>query len=205
MGNKPNPSPVARNHGNPFSTRWTSPGAISYQFSESDGLESLIERLIQANWYGQIIGPHGTGKSTLLASLIETFEGFGREVFRLQLHQGDRRLPISRREPDNWNNRAIVVIDGYEQLGPVSRLWIGRACRRRSCGLLVTAHTDAGLPLVWETRVSAERAWSIVASLLGDEASSLWQADTQRLLAVHDGNLRDTLFALYDLYESRRC
>jgi len=205
MGNKPNPSPVARNHGNPFSTRWTSPGAIPYQFGESDGLDRLIKRFAQAGCYGQIIGPHGTGKSTLLATLVANLEGAGREVVRIQLHRGDRRLPISRRESTNWNDRTIVVIDGFEQLGLISRLWIVRACRRRSCGLLVTAHTGAGLPLVWETRVSTERAWSIVASLLGDEASSLWQEDTQRLLAEHGGNLRDTLFALYDLYESRRC
>jgi hypothetical protein len=97
------------------------------------------------------------------------------------------------------------VVDGYEQLGWLQRTWLKWQCRRRGAGLLVTAHDDVGLPPLWQTETSAELTQRVVARLLGEsDAEWLDEDHVERLLATHRGNLREVLFALYDLYEQHR-
>src|SRR5258707_1037455 len=78
---------------NPFSTRFVRPGAIPYQFPERVTADSLVEQLRSQNCRGAIIGPHGTGKSTLLATLIPAIENAGCKVRSIALHDGQRKLP----------------------------------------------------------------------------------------------------------------
>src|SRR5687768_16842271 len=99
---------------NPFSTRFTRPGAIPFILPPGQSLESLVERLQQQGWWGQIIGPHGSGKSTLLASLVPVLEASGRSVVTVSLHQGQHRLPPLDRS--SVHGAAVLMIDGYEQL-----------------------------------------------------------------------------------------
>ena len=63
---------------NPFSTRYIRPGAIVYQFAEGDSAAAMIDRLTACGGRAQIIGPHGSGKSTLVATLIESLRQSGR-------------------------------------------------------------------------------------------------------------------------------
>jgi hypothetical protein len=70
--------------------------------------------------------------------------------------------------------------------------------------LLVTAHDDLGLPPLWRTETSAELTQRVVARLLDDgDAGWLRAEQLARLFAAHQGNVREVLFALYDLYEQR--
>src|SRR5688572_1019538 len=86
-------SPPSR-HSNPFATCWTRPGAIPFQFSDGESTTSLIARFESQRWRGAIVGPHGSGKSTLLESLkLELFAG-GRHIHFVQVHNGQRRLPV---------------------------------------------------------------------------------------------------------------
>ncbi len=57
---------------NPFSTRFVRPGALAYRFPPGESAATLVERLAASGWRGQIVGPHGSGKSTLVAALGET-------------------------------------------------------------------------------------------------------------------------------------
>ena len=45
-------------------------------------------------WWGEILGPHGAGKSALLATLIPAVERAGRRPVLVELHDGQRRLPL---------------------------------------------------------------------------------------------------------------
>ena len=63
---------------NPFSSRATRPGALSYEFLDGGGTASLIETLAGNNWWGEILGEHGSGKSTLVHSLEEPLRTAGR-------------------------------------------------------------------------------------------------------------------------------
>ncbi len=59
---------------NPFCTRWVRPGAIPFLFPPGENAEELADRLRQAGWWGEITGPHGSGKSALLAALTAAIE-----------------------------------------------------------------------------------------------------------------------------------
>ena len=189
---------------NPFCTRRVRPGAIDYIFPPDMDQGVLIARLLQNGWRGQIIGPHGSGKSTLLKSLLAAIEQCGRRTVLVALHDGQRRLPLDMRTDSRLNPPAVLIIDGYEQLGHWNRMVWKRFCRRRGLGLVVTAHQSVGLPDLCRTGVTLESAQAVVNRLLSDREIPISQDELSRCLARHGENLRETLFDLYDIFEQRR-
>jgi hypothetical protein len=190
--------------GNPFSTRHTRPGAIRFQFDEGDSETAVVARLRACDWWGQIVGPHGSGKSTLLATLRPGLEAADRQVRLVTLRQGDHALPIMRRDWLAFSTGTQLVVDGYEQLGRFARRLAMWRCRRRGCGLLVTTHHDIGLPTLFTTAPRLEVAITVVRQLL---PPGEWPIDSSDIAAAwqrYHGNMREVLFALYDLFEQRR-
>jgi len=187
---------------NPFSTRFIRPGAISYLFTGEVSAESLVDKLHSHNWHGQIIGPHGSGKSTLLAALVPALKSVGRDVITMSLHQGQRQLPPL--DPATLSTTTQLVIDGYEQLSWWSRWRVRLLCRQRGAGLLITTHSDLGLPTIYQTQPSEALAQQVVAALLPTGDAAIAAADVSQAYAASGGNLRETLFALFDVYQQRR-
>jgi hypothetical protein len=188
---------------NPFSTRFVRPGSLPFFFGddESDTIETILGRLRANGWSGQIVGPHGSGKTTLLVQLLQAARDARQDVVVFTLHDGQRRLP-----PD-WQSQgasaSCIAIDGYEQLSAWARWRLGRFCRRRGIGLLVTAHAPAGLPTLYRTRPSLATARRIVQRLLPAGAQPPSDDELSHLLDVFHGNVREVLLALYDRYEPR--
>jgi energy-coupling factor transporter ATP-binding protein EcfA2 len=189
---------------NPFATRFTRPGAMEFLLPPGSTAELLIETLAANQWRGQIIGPHGSGKSTLLHTLRPLLEARGRSIVWLAQAMDERRLAVTEEEALAWNDATQVIVDGYEQLGRFARWWLARATRRANAGLLVTAHTDIGLPTLWKTQPSEDLAREVVAHLITPAESVITADDVSRCYQSQAGNVRETLFALYDLYEQRR-
>ena len=140
--------------GNPFATRWVRPGALPFQFPPDQSADTLVARLRTHGWRGQIVGPHGSGKSTLLHTLRPELARAGREVVTYSLAGGQRRLNVSSAQRREWMAATLVVIDGFEQLNCWNRLRWRWQCRRAGAGLLVTTHSDVGLPTIAETTVN---------------------------------------------------
>ncbi len=188
---------------NPFSTRNVRPGAIAYVFPMGLDPEALLARLAHHDWRGAIVGPHGTGKSALLATFIPAIQRSGRSVVHYELHDRQRRLPKTPVPPKDSKD-VVIVVDGYEQLSWWNRTRLQQHCRRKEWGLLVTSHQELGLPTLIRTSVDAELACRLVHAMLPPGDKTISDTDVTRAFARHDGNLRETLFTLYDLYESRR-
>ena len=188
---------------NPFCTRWVRPGAMPFIFPPGQDVDSLVERLRLGAWRGEIIGPHGSGKSALLASLILAIERAQQRTLLVELHDGQRRLPLDLHGDPRLCPPLVLVIDGYEQLGRLDRMRLGWFCRRR-LGLLVTAHRSVGLPTLYRTAVTPGLAEQIIGQLLGDRPSPFTPDEVSRCLSGHGGDLRETLFDLYDIYQRRR-
>jgi hypothetical protein len=191
---------VAADGLNPFSTRFVRPGALEYLFAPGESAEGVVGRLAEFGWWGQIVGPHGSGKSTLLAALGPQLQAAGRRVVSVTMHQGEHRLPALGEELDS---RTQLVIDGYEQLGWFSRRRVKSRCRGAGCGLLVTAHRDLGLPTIYETRPSEQVANAVVAKLLPVGQADIGEADIRAAYVAAEGNIREALFKLFDVYEER--
>ena len=184
---------------NPFSTRRTRPGAMPFIFSAGEDAETLIARLRENRWWGEILGPHGAGKSALLATLIPAIVQAGRRPVLIELHDEQRCLPQPESDPS-----TLLMVDGYEQLSRWSRWRLKRLCRRRGCGLLVTAHDSVGLPQLYRTAPTRELAETIVGRLMAGRTPPFTAAEVTDCFVRRGGNLREVLFDLYDLYERRR-
>ena len=180
---------------NPFCTRCIRPGAIPFLFPAGQDAETLVERLRQNGWWGEILGVHGSGKSALLAAMIPCIERAGRDALLVELHDGQRRLPFKIDDDFSPGLSTIVIVDGYEQLNRWRRWRLMRLCRRHGSGLLVTAHASVGLPRLHETVATGELAEKIVATLLAGRTLPLAVADLAECLARRHGNLRETLHA----------
>ena len=188
---------------NPFSTRWTRPGALAYRFAEGDSSASVIERLAANGWRGAIIGPHGSGKSTLLATLEPALSQHGRTPLTVVLHQGQHTLDWSRLAKE-LRPETVLIVDGYEQLRPWNRWRLDQLVGHAGCGLIVTTHRRVRLPMLVETAVDRSIARALVAELLTRGSAPLPPAEIDAALDHHPDNLREALFELYDVYEQRR-
>ncbi len=190
--------------GNPFSTRYVRPGAIPFLFPPETDCESLLRQLRKNGWQGQILGPHGSGKSALVATLIAALRSQAHPIEWFELHDGQRRLPGGLERLRRLPSGTLVVVDGYEQLSLWNRLQVRRYCRQQGLGLLVTTHAPAGLPTLFATNPNPILAERIVQCLLGEQTWPVSREELHRRYCQHRGDLRELLFDLYDAYEQRR-
>jgi hypothetical protein len=186
---------------NPFSTRHIRPGAKPFLFPEGETVEQLVDRLAANDGWGQIVGPHGSGKSALLAALIAALRSAGWHVTLVELHDGQRKLPPPLPELPEATPPRLLVIDGYEQLGRSARNTIQRRCRKLDWGLLATSHVSVNLPELYCMAPTAALARRIVEQLTVSHGRTIPDELIERLYAEHGGDLRELLFSLYDHYE----
>ena len=187
---------------NPFSTRFIKPGAAPYLFPRGESAGQLLVRLKRCGWWGEIVGPHGSGKSTLLKLLCGQLKAGGLHVVPVTIAAG---LPFDLTPV--WqctSGPAMIVIDGFEQLNAWQRWGVRRHCRRQRLGLLVTCHRTTGLPSLHRTCPTAQVAIALVGRLTAADPGVISPAEVTAAFHAKNGNLREALFQLYDLYEERR-
>jgi hypothetical protein len=214
---------------NPFATCWTRPGAIPFVFAGDQTAAGLVTRLAELGWRAEIVGPHGSGKSTLVAALLPEVRDAGFAVHSITLRDGQRWLPRafwqrafgarwqkSSMRPESSDGttslnrfvpsvvRPLLVIDGYEQLHWLQRWWLKRRCRRAGAGLLVTSHASTGLATLVTLAPDRQLVERLVALLCQRGSSSIDSADVAASAAVHGSNVREIFFDLYDRHETMR-
>ena len=157
-------------------------------------LTLLAERFEQCGRVAQIVGPHGTGKSTLLDAIALELR---QPVFKIVLRDRQRRLPDI---PDEFRSRnSVVIIDGYEQLSTLSRLGLWWKRQRYHFGLLITVHRPvSGYPILSRTEPCREICERILQTLLKNE-TDFRLCDS--LFIKHKGNMRLVFLELYDQWE----
>jgi hypothetical protein len=171
--------------------------SIRYELPEGEA-DRLLSRLGHLRYRAAIVGPHGTGKTTLLEDLEAPLGGLGFRVTLLRLDAEHRRFPrgFLSRLAATLDGRDLVCLDGAEQLGRVA--WMMFCWRtRRAGGVLVTSHRTGLLPTLVECTTSPALLDRIVSRLAPQTRSERTPKD---LFARHQGNLREALRELYDVY-----
>lgn len=204
---------------NPFRASRVRPGGVPFLFPPEvppgdnfrpHDLTDVLEVLRRHDWWGAIVGPHGAGKSSLVAALRPAVEAAGWKTVLIELHDGQRKFPweqlgsvqLSNAQP---NERLLVIVDGYEQLTYWHALRLRRHCQSQQHGLLVTTHQPSRrIPLVATLHVDDATLRLVLAEYLRAEPELLPASLelARKLLPQHHGNLRDVLFELYDAYEN---
>jgi hypothetical protein len=171
--------------------------SIRYEFPEGQA-GTLLARLERLRYRAAIVGPHGTGKTTLLEDLETPLARLGFRVTHLRLDAAHPRFP---REclAATIDAGDLVCLDGAEQLGRVAWMMF-RWRTRRAGGVLVTSHRQGFLPTLVECATSPELLDGIVSRLAPPTGGVRLPAD---LFARHHGNLRDALREMYDVYAAR--
>ena len=186
---------------NPLSMSQVSGGRFPYLFND-DSKSDILLRICQENrWVGQIVGPHGSGKTTLTHWLVEHCESAFSSVVHITL-RGIRPRQIQRRETKLFQldlpaeqQRRLFVVDGIERLPWWQRRLLIHALlneggsERQSKidnGLLVTTHRQLpGLKVLYQTKfdvVTLQRILDHIAQASVDQpaadvfASDQWQA-----------------------------
>ena len=186
---------------NPFSTRFLINGAIPFLFESGDGSQLLVD-FENYRFYAQIVGPHGTGKTTLLNSFVPELEKQGFNVVSTSLHDKQRCLPKSfcseiKNSKTKW---TILVIDGYEQLGLFARLTVMYYRLRFGFGVLLTTHSPIrGVPVLYRTRATFATLKRLLA---GNIEAEIPDEKLESIFNNHSGNLRLVFLDLYDFYET---
>jgi energy-coupling factor transporter ATP-binding protein EcfA2 len=194
---------------NPFSTKFVQPGALAYQRFDGGNLEHLVDDFDdRCRGWASIIGPHGTGKSTLIASLKAFFEK-SRPVYAYRLSTQERSSAPINRDRHDWKRGGLVIVDGYEQLSAWSSWRLRRWVKKRCAKLLVTGHQV--LPefsVLWRTSIDEELGRRLRNRLLDSRPDLLAREDLeeawQRARKSHPTDMRETLFAMYDWVERIR-
>jgi hypothetical protein len=175
---------------------------LPFIFEARDNAEAMVARFAELGWRAQIVGPHGVGKSTLMAALSPVLLAVGKPAHLIALRDGQRSLPHDWQASALREGAGVIVVDGYEQLSRWNRWRLRSACRSARWGLLVTAHQDMGLPSLAQLAPKLATVQVVVDRLLGERRGAIPHERVAEQFAASGGNVRETLFALYDEYES---
>jgi hypothetical protein len=189
---------------NPFSVGFHAPGQLDYQFSEAQGCERLLGRLGAAGGQAQIVGPPGTGKSTLLHALARRAKALGFEVALLRADRcreiavpGGRRGTVA---------RALLCLDEADALDRRALRALRKACLEHGTLMLAATHRDLRLPLVYSCGVEPALAVALGTALLARSPGAprlVVPAEAALALEIARGNMRQALLLMYDWYEER--
>lgn len=161
--------------------------------------EELLARLKKLDYRAAIVGPNGAGKTTLLEDLEPVLAGLGFRVRCLRLDRETRSFPqgFLKNLFAVLDKSDLLLFDGAEQMSRIS--WARfKARSKKAGGLVITSHRRGMLPTLIECATSSELLGEIIAELL----QAPYEA-TEELYAKHNGNLRDALREMYDVYAAK--
>ena len=193
---------------NPFATRYIASARLLPRDEQGGilNLASLVARLDALGGSGAIVGPHGTGKSTVLSHLGDFIAAGKRPVGRARL-RSRRDIPAAVRSVCDASRGGLLCIDSWELLGLTGRAVVRGLARARRVGLLVTSHGPAGLP----TLISCRGTSAILGALVGELpdhdqwfGTTIVAADLEAAIDAVNGDVRQALDRLYDRFERGR-
>jgi len=180
---------------NPFASRRIDRLAFRSRGFDAD---AMIDKLRRQGGRGAVVGPHGSGKTTLMDHLADLLAG---PVVRIRLDATTKGAAHTARGhlPDDLDRRHSVLIDGAEQLGRWS--WWRLGSLLRDAGIVViTGHRPGRLPTLYRCTTDPALLHELVAELAPDVVNHV---DLGEVYVRHKGNIRLCFMELYDVWARR--
>ena len=161
-------------------------------------MHALIDRFQNSHCIGAILGPHGTGKSTLLEDIQLKLNNLGYVTRHRRIHEGISRQEKRALFADILNgDDSVFFLDGGENLGLVSWFWLVYQVRMKGSRLLATTHKISLLPTLHKTEINKSLMLELTR-LLADEH---WDTCLEKLALDtyqrYRGNMREVFRACY--------
>lgn len=221
---------------NPFSTCFTRPGKVPYFWPGSDRhsdnrveLESLIDRFVGNRCVGQIVGPHGCGKTTLCHVIADELGEIFPTVDYVAIRSGRdveaMRYKNSLRDSSTTTGAKLTIVDGAERVSLLQqRMIVANLARSKSFdpeltdpssrqkrsgltpkltnGLLFTSHRPLKFVPTLLSVAPSLAAFINVAKYL-DPSLEMAEDQFAKLFGQADQNIREAIMLLYDRHESK--
>ena len=190
---------------NPFASHRVE--SLKYRYPGFN-FDEAVAQLEQMQWRAAILGPHGTGKTTLLLELHRYLQNSNNDRSKPSRIWFVPRDRSSRNQQwlellEECSPQTILLVDGYERLSWSKRLqllglgptWIRQSCLPKS--IVVTTHRPVGLP-VWIHTTSNSTTMEELLLELHPTASPETIDQARKLFTTRRGNIRDVFWKLYD-------
>ena len=165
----------------------------------ADTWDALLARLAAMHYRGAIVGPRGSGKTTLCEDLQDRLTEQGLQTRRLFVTL-NIQVPLRDIVPLLSQPFDVLLLDGADHLS----WWTWSRLKRRVLtthrGLVITTHQPGLLPTWYTCQTSPALLQQIVNQLTPDQRPPI--PVVERLYHHHQGNIRDALRHLYDLASS---
>lgn len=173
--------------------------ALRYRLDDG-GWRRLLTRFAANRWRGVLVGPHGSGKTTLREEIGRRLRADGWVVRELVL--GDDRVvawPDLRALLDGGDARTLLSLDGLDRLGALMWWRLKRAAHGIG-GILATSHVAGRLPTLHRHHTSVSLLRELVEELVPHRVPLPGWSERRcdELFARHRGDVRACLRALYD-------
>ena len=164
---------------------------------DDDGWRALMARFAANRWRGLLLGPHGSGKTTLCEALGRRLGADGWSFRTLVIGEHGVTWADLRGCLADAGPRNVICLDGLDRIG-WWLWWRWYHMARHVGGILATSHVAGRLPVLHHHRTSAELLIELVRDLIGEEAARALSPRCHELFREHHGDVRACLRRLYD-------
>ena len=214
---------------NPFATKFVTAGRLDFVGLTDEKLDQIATTLIQQNGYGQIVGRHGVGKTTLtfelerrvarLCACDKAIQFFRKTVGprgEIRTAKAANRAGVTgsvvggnylndEKNPANRPAKVVLVLDGVDRLSWFQRLALIKSCQQKRIGLLITSHRRVwGLPVLVELESCFTQFKSVFETLTYGKQFQLSTERLHEIFTENDGDIREALMSCYDVFEASR-
>lgn len=159
----------------------------------------ILERLRLNDWRGCIVGPEGTGKTTLLEDLEAPIRASGVTVewIRLNLDSDAKERRAAMHRVTRMGAGECCLFDGGEVLGWMGWRRLIGAVAKSGSGLVATVHRRCPLPAVFRTEANLNRTLSLAKKLAKEHWTAEMEAVAETAFRESRGNAREVFRACY--------
>ena len=180
---------------NPF--RSSSVERIRYAL-DCSALNRLVDTALELR-LSSLIGPHGTGKTTLLEDLEPLLNERGHPThwLRLNLDSSPDQRKAAIEQIQTLAPKCFCLFDGAEVLTRWQQFQLRRVVRKRGLGLIATLHRKSPLAPLYRTEPDWQLTEQLVRQLAAEHCNNGLIHQARLAFEQSSGNMREVFRACY--------